>query len=321
MQLPKIKIMNKIIKASKYFLIVYFLFGLTSLFGQDLNRYPIKNIKNPLIEQPGMSDPHMLVLNDTCYLFTGHDIGFGVSNWIMPDWRIFMSTDLQNWKHVGTISPKDNIMGEGNSNCWAGDIVSRNGKYYWYYSNRKEGAGVMVADKPEGPYKDALGRYLIDSFDPTVFVDDDNTPYIIYGEGAYKIARLKESMIELDEKPVEIKINKKLHFPEIDKNSLHKYKGVYYLSCSGYYATSTNIYGPYETKGLVGEGFGVDTDFGHGDYFVWKGDWYHTWCRYRNRSKDRIRDCFIAPTYYLVNGDMHDDNRNINEKYKTSGIE
>ena len=113
MQLPKIKIMNKIIKASKYFLIVYFLFGLTSLFGQDLNRYPIKNIKNPLIEQPGMSDPHMLVLNDTCYLFTGHDIGFGVSNWIMPDWRIFMSTDLQNWKHVGTISPKDNIMGEG----------------------------------------------------------------------------------------------------------------------------------------------------------------------------------------------------------------
>ncbi len=294
--------------------------SILNIHAQDLTKHPIKNIKNPLIDEPGMSDPHMLVVNDTCYVFTGHDVGFGISDWVMPNWRIYRSTDLQHWEHVGTISPEDNYMGKGNTNCWAGDIAERDGKYYWYFSNRKKGAGVMVAKKPEGPYKDALGGPLVDSFDPTIFVDDDNTPYIIYGEGTYKIARLKNSMIELDEEPKDIIINRTTRFPETDKNSLHKHNGIYYLSCSGYYATSDNIYGPYETKGLVAEGYGLSTGYAHGDFFVWKGDWYHTWCRYRNRSKDRIRDSFIAPTYYTEDGIMYDDCRHISDKYKSSGV-
>lgn len=314
--------MNKLktkTKAVALILTVCFFYGSFNLFAQVLDKHPIKN---PLIENPGMSDPHMLVVNDTCYLFTGHDIGFGVSDWVMPDWRIYRSTDLQSWEHVGTIRPEDNYMGKGNTNCWAGDIVARNGKYYWYFSNRKESIGVMVALKPEGPYIDALGKPLTDSFDPTIFVDDDNTPYIIYGEGTYKIARFKDSMIELDEEPKEIHINgADLYKCCGDKNSLHKHNGIYYLSYSGLYATAKNIYGPYEVQGIVGKGFGVDTPYAHGDFFIWKGNWYHTWCRYQSRSKDRIRDCFIAPTYYKENGTMYDDYRHINENYKTSGID
>jgi arabinoxylan arabinofuranohydrolase len=288
---------------------------------QDLHMHPMKEIKNPLIETPGMSDPHMLVIGDTCYLFTGHDVGIGVPDWIMPDWRIYSSKDLQSWKHVGTIRPEDNYMGKGHTSCWAGDIVARNGKYFWYFSNRKESTGVMVASNPEGPYTDALGKPLVDSFDPTIFVDDDNTPYIVYGEGTYKIARLKDSMIELDEEPRMITINRTTFFPETDKNSLHKHNGIYYLSCSGYYATSRNVYGPYETKGLVGKGYGLDTGYAHGDFFIWKGDWYHTWCRYQNRSKDRIRDCFIAPAYFTEEGLMFTDRRHIAGKYMTNGVD
>jgi len=106
--------MNKLKIMTKYYisiLIVYLLFELSSSFAQDLEKHLIKNIKNPLIEEPGMSDPHMLVINDTCYVFTGHDIGFGIPDWVMPDWRIFISTDLQNWKQVGTISPRVNTTG------------------------------------------------------------------------------------------------------------------------------------------------------------------------------------------------------------------
>jgi len=264
-------------------------------------------ITNPLIAEPGMSDPHMLVVDDVCYVFTGHDVGFGVKDWVMPNWRIFRSEDLKTWEHVGTISPENNYMGKGNTSCWAGDIVERNGMYYWYFSNRKENCGVMVASQPEGPYTDALGKPLVKSFDPTIFVDDDNTPYIIYGEHGYKIARLKESMVELDEEPRLITINKTSFFPDTDKNSLHKHNGIYYLSCSGYYATSENIYGPYETKGLVGKGWGLDTGYGHGDFFIWKNNWYHVWCKYRDRSHDRVRDCFIAPVVYSPDGLMHDD--------------
>ena len=264
-------------------------------------------LSNPLINEAGMSDPHAIVVNDTCYLFTGHDVGFGITDWIMPDWRIYRSVDLQKWEYVGTISPEDNYMGEGNTSCWAGDIVERNGKYYWYFSNRKESTGVMVASKPEGPYVDVLGKPLVDSFDPAIFVDDDSIPYILYGEKGYKIARLKESMIELDEEPRDVVINQSSYFPYTDKSSLHKRNGIYYLSCSGYYATSKNVYGPYETRGVVGKGWGLDTDYGHGDFFIWKNNWYHVWCKYRKRDYDRIRDCFIAPVIYDNSGLMYDD--------------
>ena len=277
-------------------------------FGEQLSGEKVtRKLTNPLIDEPGMSDPHMMVIDDVCYLFTGHDVGFGKQTWVMPDWRIYRSDDLITWTHVGTISPADNYMGKDSTSCWAGDCVQRNGKYYWYFSNRKESSGVMVASKPEGPYVDALGGPLVDSFDPSIFVDDDGTPYIIYGEVDYKIARLKESMIELDEEPKRIELDRKGVFPRMDKNSLHKHNGIYYLSCSGYYATSKNLYGPYTYKGLVGKGWGLETGYAHGDFFIWKDNWYHVWCKYKNRKRELIRDCFIAPLIYDSDGSMRSD--------------
>ena len=264
-------------------------------------------LKNPLISEPGMSDPHALVDGATVYLFTGHDVGFGVDGWVMPDWRIFRSDDLREWTQVGTIRPADNYMGEGSTACWAGDIAKANDRYYWYFSNGNRETGVMVADRPEGPYRDALGGPLVDSFDPSAFFEEDGTPYLVYGKGDYKIARLRENMLELAEEPRGLEIDRKGVFPVMDKNSLHKHDGLYYLSCSGYYAVSTNLYGPYEYKGLVAEGWQLDSDYAHGDFFVWKGDWYHVWCRYRDRRRDRIRDCFIAPVRYDEDGGMHTD--------------
>ncbi len=260
----------------------------------------------PLVDNPGMSDPHALVIDDVCYLFTGHDVGFGVNDWIMPDWRIYRSRDLRTWTHAGTISPADNYMGEGNTHCWAGDIVQRNGRFYWYFSNGNTETGVMVALRPEGPYTDALRGPLVDSFDPSIFVEDNGAPYIVYGQYDYYIARLKDSMIELDEEPKKILVDRKGVFPSTDKNSLHKRNGIYYLSCSGYYATSRELYGPYEYQGLVGSELGLNTGYAHGDFFVWKGAWYHVWCKYRDRDKDRIRDCFLAPVRYGPDGSMVD---------------
>jgi hypothetical protein len=89
-------------------------------FARQLITQPIPNLKNPLIDEPGMSDPHALVTDDAVYMFTGHDVGFGIPDWVMPDWRIFRSENLQSREHVGTISPEDNYMGKGNTNCWAG---------------------------------------------------------------------------------------------------------------------------------------------------------------------------------------------------------
>lgn len=225
----------------------------------------------------------------------------------MPDRRIYRSHDLVNWEQAGTINPSDCFMGSGNSGCWAGDIAVKDGLFYWYFSNRNTSIGVMVADNPAGPYHDILKRPLTDSFDPTVFIDEDGTPYLIWGFGSYRIARLDKSMIAFAEEPRILEIKPRGEFPQMDKNSLHKHNGTYYLSCSGYYAVSETIYGPYEYRGLVGTGWQLDSHYAHGDFFQWNDRWYHVWCRYRDRRIDRVRDCLIAPTHYTDGGEMIDD--------------
>lgn len=272
---------------------------------------PITDMKNPLIDQPGMSDPHAIVEGEYVYIFTGHDVGVDQPMWVMPNWRIFRSKDFKSWEHVGTIDPKDNFMGEGHTSCWAGDVVKKNGKFYWYFSNHNINTGVMVANQIEGPYKDALGKPIIDSFDPSIFVEDDGSCYIIVGHHSeYKIARLKDSMIELAETPKDIIIDRTdapVDFPRMDKNAIHKYNGTYYLSCSGYYATSDNLYGPYKVRGVVGADYELDTPYGHGEFFEFKGHWYHVWCKYLDRKHDRIRECHIAPVIYEADGTMRTD--------------
>ena len=269
-----------------------------------MSRHPLTN---PIVDTPGVSDPHALVVGDVVYLFTSHDVGFGVDDWVMPDWRIYRSSDLRTWQHVGTIDPADTYLGAGHTDCWAGDAVMREGRCYFYFSNRGRELGVAVAEAPEGPYVDALGGPLVDSFDPTVFVDVDGTHYLVYGIHDYWIAPLDASMTSFAEVPRRIALDRRGVFPSTDKNSLHHHDGLYYLSCSGYYATSRHLHGPYVHRGLVATGWGLDTPYAHGDFFTWRGDWYHVWCRYRDRRRDRIRDTFIAPVRYDADGAMRTD--------------
>ena len=44
--------------------------------------------------------------------------------------------------------------------AWSPDCISRNGKYFFYFPADFQ-VGVAVADKPDGPFKDALGHPLI----------------------------------------------------------------------------------------------------------------------------------------------------------------
>jgi len=130
-----------------------------------------------------MSDPHIQVFHDTVYFYCGHDSSPDDVTWITKDWRVFSTTDLVNWISEGTISPKENYMDDASTDYWAGDAATRNGEYYFYFSDRKRGIGVMRSESPKGPYMDALGKPLLSPIhDPTIVIDDDpnKTPYIIY---------------------------------------------------------------------------------------------------------------------------------------------
>ena len=134
----------------------------------------------------------------------------------MHDWLVCSSPDLVHWKIEYVLKPEDTYVGKSES-CWATDAAERNGKHYMYFSKGFESTGVVVSENgPGGPYKDVLGKPLLpkelcwnNEYDPSIFIEDDNTPYIVFGFGgdykigstSYQIAKLNDDMISLAEAP------------------------------------------------------------------------------------------------------------------------
>ncbi len=290
----------------------------------DLNTDGIKNPK-PMVANLGMADPHIHIFNNKAYLYSTRDADIQAKGFVMPDWRVWSSSDLIDWKLETIIDPFTTYMGKSN-NCWAPDVARKNGKYYFYFSNRNRDTGVLVGKTATGPFKDVLGKPLLPEdltpakeYDPTILTEDDKpqTSYIAFGHFrpddptySYMIAKLGSDMISLAEAPKEIKIiGDAPGLKGNDKPNLHKRNGIYYLSAGTSYATSNNVYGPYVRRGYSanrGE-FGLD-NFGHGNYFEWNNQWFHTWCHfYLGKDVARYRQSYVNYLHYKDNGDMVDD--------------
>ncbi|HWR99319.1 MAG TPA: family 43 glycosylhydrolase [Prolixibacteraceae bacterium] len=219
------------------------------------------------------------------------------------------------------ILPEETFMGKGTARCWATDISTRNGKYYFYFSNGGTETGVLVAGQPNGPYLDVLKKPLIPEdfsvnheYDPTIFVDDDGKQYIIFGRDGfdgknlihYQIARLSEDMLSLAEPPRDLMTEAEFGFGAKnrarDHQYFHKYNGTYYLSCAGAYRTSNDIQGPYTNLRQTGQ------DGGHSSFCAYNGQWYHMYewtCEpFGNRSYRQVSMTYL---HYRDNGDMVDD--------------
>lgn len=227
---------------------------------------------NPIVPKKGVCDPHIHIFGDRAYLYASHDKSISNTTWCMSDWQIWSSGDLVNWRYESTVRPEDTYIGESDG-CWATDAAYKNGKYYFYFSNKNIDTGVAVSDNPGKGFVDALGKPFLEKeltpslqYDPTVFVDDDDSAYIIWGlpDGdGYYIARLDEDMISLAEKPRRILLDGAA--AKDDKNFVHKKNGRYYLSWGSKYAVSDSVYGPYNYMGNIG----ISED--HGSFFSWNG--------------------------------------------------
>lgn len=227
---------------------------------------------NPIIKNVYTADPAAMVYNNTVYLYTGHDEApTKVSSYRMHNWLCFSSTDMVTWtQHAVPLKTKD--FAWASDDAWAGQVIPRNGKFYWYVAISHgtihgKAIGVAVADKPEGPYKDARGSALVtndmttaqtkiswDDIDPTVFIDDDGQAYLIWGNTACYYAKLKSNMTELDGP---VKTFDLPHYTEAPW--IHKHNGWYYLSYAydfpekTAYAMSKSITGPWVYKGILNE--------------------------------------------------------------------
>lgn len=271
-----------------------------------MKKRTVKAIKNPVIPNRGVCDPHLRVIGNRMALFCSHDKAKDSGGYCMEDWEIWSTDDFITFTQEKVIRPEETFMGKS-PYCWATDGVERNGKIYFYFSDGGEQTGVLVASALDGAYQDPLHKPLVakgevcnHAYDPGVFVDDDGTPYLVfgapawaYGEGeGYFIARLNEDMISFAEPPRRLQLD----HPADDKASLHKEGGVYYLTYRNFYAVSDNVYGPYRFKGSVG----VSSD--HGSYEKWKGQWYHSFTI--QDPTDYHRATGICYVHYRKNGEM-----------------
>ena len=244
-------------------------------------------VKNPML-WADVPDPDIIRVGDTYYLVS-------TTMHLMPGAPIMRSKDLMNWETVGYIfdkltdSPKydlkeGTVYGRGQ---WATSLKYHKGRFYALLAPNEAGAMgdtyIFTAEKAEGEWK-LLSR-MRHFHDCSLFFDDDDRVYVIYGTG--EMMELKPDLSDVIEGT-----HQKIFEREADETGLLegsrviKHNGKYYLlMISHVYAPgrhrrevcyrADDIHGPYEKKTILESEFGgfpylaqgtiVDSEY---------GDWY-----------------------------------------------
>jgi putative sterol carrier protein len=250
--------------------------------------------QNPFITHIYAADPSAHVWpNDTntLWLFTSHDEPGTNHHATMFDYHVFSTKDLVHWIDHGRVLSVDDV-DWAISHAWATDAVYWKGNYYFVFCMRdKENSdlfriGLAISDRPEGPFK-SIGqiRGVEQGMDPSIFVDDDNQPYLIFAHNRKcYIGKLSDDLLSVSE----LKIIKEL--PQLQEGPwLHKYNGKYYLSYPGlrndqwpevmYYSVADKIMDTYVPMGQYIPYFEGQAGSNHGSIVKFKDKWiafYHS---------------------------------------------
>ena len=258
---------------------------------------------NPLVTDIFTADPTARAFGDHVYLYTTHDEP-DATYWNTVDWRLFSTTDMVTWKEHGVIFSLKGFSW-ATKWAWAPECVKANGRYYLFLPTDRAKIGVAVSDSPEGPFKDAIGKPLVDNvtmpeagpepIDPAVLVDDDGQSYLFFGCRDPKVVKLDSSltklagpiqtvaMLDAQGKPLPIAVpGKNPILPEGygEAPFIFKRNGKYYFVYSnGWAKESTLVYamgdaptGPFTYAGKVMEHVACVTH--HGSVVEFRGKWY-----------------------------------------------
>lgn len=168
-------------------------------------------------------DPSVLVVDDTAYLYVGHDVSTNDA-YNIPEYMCYSTKDLQTWTYEGVIlSMKDVSWGTADA-AWAGqcarhtDPATGKDMYYFYFcswdktDSGKQSIGVAVSESPTGPFVD-IGEPIVkgsfttgqtsdwNDIDPTVWIetgeDGEEHRYLCWGNGKVYICELNEDMVSV----------------------------------------------------------------------------------------------------------------------------
>lgn len=143
---------------------------------------------NPVFEG-WYADPEGIIYDDTYWIYPTRSDLYEKQTFF----DCFSSKDLVNWtKHEAILDTA--AVKWAKIAMWAPSVIRKDGKYYLFFGandvheGEVGGIGVAVSDRPEGPYKDLLGKPLINEIvngaqpiDQFVFKDDDGRYYMYYG--------------------------------------------------------------------------------------------------------------------------------------------
>ncbi len=162
---------------------------------------------NPVF--PGWyADPEGTIYNKRFWIFPTYSAPY--KDQVFMD--AFSSKDLTNWKKHGKIIDTGAVSWAEKA-MWAPSVIKRNGKYFLLFGandiqsdEQTGGIGVAIANKPGGPYRDYLGKPLIDKFhngaqpiDQFVFEDFDGKLYLIYGGWRHcNIVKLRDDLTGIE---------------------------------------------------------------------------------------------------------------------------
>ena len=261
--------------------------GVTGVTADNFETLNTEKIENPML-WADVPDPDVIRVGDTFYMVS-------TTMHLMPGAPIMRSKDLTNWETVGylfdrlTDSPKYDLQ-EGTAygrGQWATSLKYHKGRFYALLAPNEEGpmgqTYIFSAERAEGPW--TLVSRVRHFHDCSLFFDDDDRVYVVYGTG--EMMELKQDLSDVIEGT-----HRHIFQREEDEKGLLegsrmvKHNGRYYLLMISHVWTpgmhrrevcyrADDIHGPYEKQVILQSEFGgfpyeaqgtiVDTQ---------DGDWY-----------------------------------------------
>lgn len=272
---------------NRFLLFLFLTLAASTCFGKDQKKssnITSRQFTNPVIWADA-PDPDVIRVGDYFYMVT-------TTMHLMPGAPIMRSKDLVNWETVNyvfdklTDSPKydmkeGTVYGRGQ---WATSLKYHKGRFYVMFApNDNPGGDTYIYTAKNATDKWTLVSRMRHFHDATLFFDDDDRAYVVYGTG---------QMCELtsDLKGMKEGSDVKLFNREADETGLLegsrmvKHDGKYYLLMISWPAgkarhqvcyRATNIHGPFEKKTILETPFGGFPYVGQGTIVDAKdGKWY-----------------------------------------------